>query len=1329
MARIARLGVVIDSSGAKRGADETTTALRGIEKTAERTVSQLQKAAATLGIAFGVKALQESVDQYTLLDARLKQVTGSGAAYARVQQQLFSIAQASRASFSATVDLYTRLARSSDQLGISQQQLVSVTEAVSNAVRLSGASTGAAEAGLVQLGQAFASGTLRGDELRSIMEQLPGVANAIANGLGVPIGKLREMGEAGELSGRKVALALDSQREKLALLAGEIPTTIGQALQQLNNAFGLVVSGSNEAKSATQGIAGGLGEAARFMVEYKDAVVAVTVALGIGGLTLAAIKAGAAIAATSGGSTLVALASLATGVTSVSGAFAFLQLAASAAWTAITGPIGLAIAGITAVAAAVYFWRTRQKETTEAVKETTKSAQDLYDAAKKLASVNWAPPELIKQIANLGGELRAAQQGGRQSVEVFRAAAEQWKDSGDKARTFAQALAEGDTKAQTLLQTTRAQVQLGAQVERTIDAQAKAQQAAAKATEERKQIEADYQAQVVQLGIELAERARAATEAHAQAIRESDAAFASMITVRTRSNALLQQEVTALAQGTMAAIAFTRQQQLQALIAEGLNEARQREIALTPQVIGAIVGQATQTQKLLQLREALSKWDGKSPFTIPDKDVEKADTLVNSMRDLIGVVQLVAQAFGDVGRSIAEAATGAQSIVSGLQRAGSIKNAKGEGVSLGGALSGNAGASGVLAGIGSIGAVIGGIGTIVGSLRGLVAGLNAKAEEQARLTRAFVEASAAFAKSIKDAGLSQVQRENSALAERLAEQIGNAASASGISGNPANLPTTQLTADGIRELQRQYFQLSQTLRGDAAKAARDFGMALNMVIENAEAAEAALRQQQQERFTQATDDVRVTILRAQGRTAEADAMQRQLDLQRKIADATNAFDGMEGLAEYIQLLKDADEAAAAAAAAEQARTRVAFGLDLTQRRQTLNGDERGAFITGQTIAGNSALAQAQQLVDAGTITAEMFEALAALLKDEFNDALADFDEAVRLAKQAVLDDLEIRKLVATGKANKAEALRVEIANRKELEGVTDEALRSQILYVQGLESTARAQASLAQEQRAITETLTDIDRRRYNAELDYLRALDPLKAEELESKQREVERAKELASATSAMVRTRLEELYAMEDAAMAQAKLADDMKRAADAAKDLANFSSDLETQWLRATGRPFDASVKELENWRETMRKNAAANGLANDATTQQRIDDIFNAKYAELIADTMGAADSAATARATEDGVRATTNFASVSETTALRMFDVQLSQLTVLREIAAKGGAGGSGITVQITVTGSPLVAQTPQQLGRDLAAQLVPALDEYQGRRIGVERRFVGNPVL
>jgi hypothetical protein len=225
------------------------------------------------------------------------------------------------------------------------------------------------------------------------------------------------MGEAGELSGRRVALALDSQREKLALLAGEIPTTIGQALTQLNNAFGMVVAGSDEAKSATAGIAGVIGETARFMVDYKDAVVAVTVALGVGGLTMAAIKAGAAIMATSGGAALSGLVSLAGGVTSLSAAYAFLQLAASAAWTAITGPIGLAITGITAVATAVYFWRARQKETTEAVKETTKSTADLYAAAKKVAEVNFAPSGMLSQIQNLGGQLRALRMGGAQAAE------------------------------------------------------------------------------------------------------------------------------------------------------------------------------------------------------------------------------------------------------------------------------------------------------------------------------------------------------------------------------------------------------------------------------------------------------------------------------------------------------------------------------------------------------------------------------------------------------------------------------------------------------------------------------------------------------------------------------------------------------------------------------------------------------------------------------------------------------------------------------------------------------------------------------------------------
>ena len=52
----------------------------------------------------------------------------------------------------------------------------------------------------MQFGQALASGELRGAELNSVMEQTPALAQAIADGLGVSVGALKDMGKNGELS-------------------------------------------------------------------------------------------------------------------------------------------------------------------------------------------------------------------------------------------------------------------------------------------------------------------------------------------------------------------------------------------------------------------------------------------------------------------------------------------------------------------------------------------------------------------------------------------------------------------------------------------------------------------------------------------------------------------------------------------------------------------------------------------------------------------------------------------------------------------------------------------------------------------------------------------------------------------------------------------------------------------------------------------------------------------------------------------------------------------------------------------------------------------------
>src|SRR5690606_2602352 len=88
-----------------------------------------------------------------------------------VTSRLFDVANRTRSSFEGTANLYARVALATKELGIGQQELLTFTERVNQAIILSGASAQEAQAGLIQLSQGLASGALRGDELRSVLEQ------------------------------------------------------------------------------------------------------------------------------------------------------------------------------------------------------------------------------------------------------------------------------------------------------------------------------------------------------------------------------------------------------------------------------------------------------------------------------------------------------------------------------------------------------------------------------------------------------------------------------------------------------------------------------------------------------------------------------------------------------------------------------------------------------------------------------------------------------------------------------------------------------------------------------------------------------------------------------------------------------------------------------------------------------------------------------------------------------------------------------------------------------------------------------------------------------
>lgn len=281
---MAELEVVIDGRPARRGADVVIRSLDDITKRTRRTerglnrtsraMNKTARAGSQLGGALkGVAALLVArqivkyADAWTNLQNRLRLVTTGTDNLSRVTEELFQIAQRSRIGLGETADLYSRIARSSQELGLSQNELLGITESVNQAITISGSSADSANAAIIQLGQGLASGALRGDELRSVLEQTPRLARAIADGLEVPIGALRTLGAEGELTAEKVIAAIQSQAAVLEEEFGQTVPTIAQGFTILENAITRAIGKFSDSTGAAGGFAGILIDLSKFIEE------------------------------------------------------------------------------------------------------------------------------------------------------------------------------------------------------------------------------------------------------------------------------------------------------------------------------------------------------------------------------------------------------------------------------------------------------------------------------------------------------------------------------------------------------------------------------------------------------------------------------------------------------------------------------------------------------------------------------------------------------------------------------------------------------------------------------------------------------------------------------------------------------------------------------------------------------------------------------------------------------------------------------------------------------------------------------------------------------
>lgn len=255
----------------------------------------MRTVAITAGGAVGVGSLRELaglVDQYAALNSRVKLAVSTNAEFVAGQAGVQRIAALNGQELAAVGSLYVRTSGAVRQYGMTQETALKVTDLVGKSIRLSGSTVQEAASANLQFAQALGAGTLRGEELNSVLEAAPRLAQALADGLGVPQTKLKQLGEQGALTSQQIINALLSQEQRLNAESALAPLRLSEAWKTFGNEVELYVGKADQAAGTSAALANGI----RLMSENVNILLPGIAALGAGLTAVAATSATRALA-------------------------------------------------------------------------------------------------------------------------------------------------------------------------------------------------------------------------------------------------------------------------------------------------------------------------------------------------------------------------------------------------------------------------------------------------------------------------------------------------------------------------------------------------------------------------------------------------------------------------------------------------------------------------------------------------------------------------------------------------------------------------------------------------------------------------------------------------------------------------------------------------------------------------------------------------------------------------------------------------------------------------------------------------------------------------
>ena len=350
------------------GNDKSAKAVNSFKKNINGTNQALASLRNTIVAAFSVREIVNAANVMIGVENRMNALTGSADKTAIAMNHMRRIASDSRSDFDAVAMLYTRLALATDHLGATQKDVADATQTVANTFIIAGSHAQEANNSARQLAQGLASGALRGDELRSVMENNVILTKMLAKGLNMTVGELREFGHAGKLTAETVMPILIAGIDETNNLIKDMPMTLGQAGVALRNNFQFIIGDVQKATGSFSGFASVINKFAENLdVILIPAVVGLAVAIKT--------------------SLIPALTTLAT--------------------LLLANPFGVMIVGMTAVATAAYIFR---NEILEVFQDTLKKRlPNLIDGfiigfkkLQKIISFGEKDKELDAEITAIG---------------------------------------------------------------------------------------------------------------------------------------------------------------------------------------------------------------------------------------------------------------------------------------------------------------------------------------------------------------------------------------------------------------------------------------------------------------------------------------------------------------------------------------------------------------------------------------------------------------------------------------------------------------------------------------------------------------------------------------------------------------------------------------------------------------------------------------------------------------------------------------------------------------------------------------------------------------